>query len=40
MESIERNLYFSLQRKGEDFIIPSFKINMDPKDPTVKAFSE
>lgn len=35
MESFVRNLYFGLQRKGDDFIITSFEMNLEPKDPTV-----
>lgn len=34
MESFVRNLYFGLQRKGEDFIITSFEMNVEAKDPT------
>ncbi len=35
MESFVRNLYFGLQRKGDEFIITSFEMNLEPKDPTV-----
>lgn len=34
MESFVRNLYFGLQRKGEVFIITSFEMNVEAKDPT------
>lgn len=37
MESFVRNLYFGLQRKGDDFVITSFEMNLEPKDPTVSA---
>lgn len=37
MESFVRNLYFGLQRKGDDFIITSFEMNLEAKDPTVSA---
>lgn len=40
MESFVRNLYFGLQRKGDDFIITSFEINVEPKDPTVNGITE
>ena len=40
MESFVRNLYFGLKRKGDDFIISSFEINLEPKDPTVSSYSE
>ncbi len=32
---LTRTLYFGLQRNGEDFIITSFEINLESKDPTV-----
>lgn len=37
MESFARNLYFGLQRKGDGFVITSFEMNLEPKDPTVSA---
>lgn len=40
MESFVRNLYFGLQRNGEDFIITSFEMNLESQDPTVAAMSE
>lgn len=40
MESFVRNLYFGLQRNGEDFIITSFEMNLEAQDPTVAAMSE
>lgn len=40
MEGFVRNLYFGLQRNGEDFVISSFEMNLEENDPTVKALSE
>lgn len=40
MESFVRNLYFGLERKGDDFVINSFEMNLESKDPTVTAFAE
>lgn len=40
MESFVRNLFFGLQRNGEDFIITSFEMNLESQDPTVAAMSE
>ena len=38
MESFVRNLYFGLQRNGDDFIISSFEMNLGAKDPTLAVF--
>lgn len=34
-EPMTRNLYFGLEQKGDDFVITSFEINLEEKDPTV-----
>ena len=36
-ESFVRNLYFGLQRNGNDFTITSFEMNVEAKDPTVRT---
>lgn len=35
MDSFVRTLYFGLQRQGDDFVIASFEVNLESKDPTV-----
>lgn len=39
-ESFVRTLYFGLERKGDDFVITSFEMNLEGKDPTAKALME
>lgn len=40
IESFVRTLYFSLDRKDENFVITSFELNMESKDPTVQQINQ